>query len=441
MAEVAPLTALRYDDDELPKVIAPPYDVIGPELRKELGARAPHNIVHVDLPEGDGDARYANAARILADWRKTGVLRRDDRPSFLRYEQTFQPPGGGARITRRGFFALVRAEPYEKRVILPHERTLSGPKEDRYKLFRTTRTALSPVFLLYQDPSGGVAAGLADTGPTTRFTSAEDGIEHKLARISEVEPLRRIVAALRERPLLIADGHHRYETTLRYGAAIDEERAAAGLPARPDGAHKWVLAFLADADDPGLVVFPTHRLVRGVPTFSKDALLDGARTLFHNAAVGIEDVDALVARLAAEGKKHRSLVAVFGDGSAALLTLRDDVDLDAHPALRGWAPVLRRTDVVLLHSGILEAVLGITREQQAAQTNLAYYKIAKDAVRDTLAGEGQVLFLMNGTPVSEVRASCEAGEVMPQKSTFFYPKVPTGLVMHVLDPDDTVAAP
>ncbi len=438
MAEIAPLHALRFDDDELPAVIAPPYDVLGPAERAAYAARSPHNVVHVDLPEGDGDAKYAAAAERLASWRAQGVLRRDARGSIVRYEQTFTPPGGGAPITRRGFFALVRAEPYEARVVLPHERTLSGPKEDRYKLFRATATALSPVFLLYRDASGDVARALEDTGPVSRWTT-DDGIAHSVARITDAAELRAVAAALRDEPLLIADGHHRYETTLRYGAAIDAERAAQGLPPAPDGAHRFVLAFLADADDPGLVVFPTHRLVSAIPGFDRAALLDGVRGLFDVLPARADDVPALVAALAAAGRERPSFAAVFPGGEAALLTLRADADVDGHPVLGARAAVLRRTDCVLLHAGILEPVLGLTAEAQAQQTNLAYFKIAQDAVRALEQGGGQVLFLMNGTPVADVRRSCEAGEVMPQKSTFFYPKVPTGVVLHALDPEDTVA--
>jgi uncharacterized protein (DUF1015 family) len=438
MAEIAPLHALRFDDLEIPAVVAPPYDVLGPAERAAFAARSPHNVVHVDLPLGDGDVKYENAAQTLATWRKQGVLRRDGRGTFVRYQQTFSPPGGGAPITRRGFFALVRAEPYAARVVLPHERTLSGPKEDRYKLFCATATALSPVFLLYRDPSGAVAKALTDSGPTFRWTS-DDGIENAMARISEESEVHAIGEALRDQPLLIADGHHRYETTLRYGAAIDAERAEKGLPPAPNGAHKFVLAFLADADDPGLVVYPTHRLVKAIPSFDKQALLDGVRSLFDVTATRAEDVAALVSELAAAGKVRPSVAAVFPDGDAAILTLRADADVDGHPVLGGRAAVLRRTDCVLLHAGILEPVLGLTAEAQAKQTNLAYFKVAQDAV-SALRGEGgaQVLFLMNGTPVADVRRSCEAGEVMPQKSTFFYPKVPTGVVMHALDPNDEV---
>ena len=437
MARIAPFRALRFSDSELSDVVAPPYDVIGPEDFKKYASRSDHNIVHVDLPVGEGDAKYAHAATLLAAWQKSGALTRDEKPSILAYEQTFLPPGGGAPITRKGFFALVAAEPYEARVVLPHERTLSGPKEDRYRLFCATKTALSPVFLLYQDPAHTVANTLAAHAYTNEFTT-DDGIKHRFARVTDAKSIHAVAEALRTTQLLIADGHHRYETTLRYGASIDAERAERGEAAAPNGGHKYVLAFLADADDKGLVVFPTHRLVHSLQNFSRESFLEKAAELFHVTPVNAENAGAFADALATSGKNAPSLGIVFKDGSGAMLSLRSDVNVDTHPALKARPEVLRRMDVVLLHSGLLEAVLGMTLEEQAKQTNIAYYKVATDAVRDIKAGKGDFLVLMNGTPVSDVRKSCEVGEVMPQKSTFFYPKVPTGLVMHVLDPNDAI---
>lgn len=440
MALVLPFRALRFVDTDIASVVAPPYDVIGPKERAKFGAKSPHNIVHLDLPEGEGDARYENAARLLGEWRKSGALVREDEPGFLVYEQTFSPPGGGAQVTRRGFFALVRTEPYEARVVLPHERTLSGPKEDRYKLFCATKTALSPVFLLFRDPSGAASSALRETTLGSEFRTG-DGITHRMARVTDPATCRAISAALANEQLLIADGHHRYETTLRYGAMVDAEERAAGREPLANGAHRYVLAFLSDADDPGLVVFPTHRLVHSLPSFSPDKLLEGASALFTVTRVPAVEVDAFVAQLAKLGEKAPSLGLVFPNGEGALLSLRPDAPIDSHPALSARPAVLRRMDVVLLHSGLLESVCGITIEQQAKQENLAYYKVARDAVADLKAGKGQFLALMNGTPVADVRSSCEAGEVMPQKSTFFYPKVPTGLLLHDLDPRQAIEKP
>jgi uncharacterized protein (DUF1015 family) len=434
MAEIAPLRALRYARDPLPDVLAPPYDVIGPEEREELGARSTHNIVHLDLPAGEGDAKYANAARLLRQWIEDGVLARDRTPALFRYEQDFDPPDGGARITRRGFFALVRAEPYEKRSVLPHERTLSGPKEDRYKLFVATRAALSPVFLLYTDPSGAIREALDRAGPGDELRT-RDGIVHRLARLEDPETVKRAVGALASRPLLIADGHHRYETTVRYAKTIDDERAARGQPARPRGSHHYAMAFLADASDPGLVVFPTHRIVRSLAGFDYERMIEKARATFDVAPLPEGDAAAITGALAEAGLRGPTVAALAPDGRGHLLTLRADLDVDAHPVLGARPPVLRRADVVVLHAALIEAVLGITAEAQAKETHLRYVKSTADAIARIRRSEGDVLFLMNPTPVDVVRRACEAGEVMPQKSTYFYPKVPTGLFVHVLDPD------
>jgi uncharacterized protein (DUF1015 family) len=258
---------------------------------------------------------------------------------------------------------------------------------------------------------------------------------HRLARLEEPEAIGRVVGALAERPLLIADGHHRYETTVRYAQTIDDERAHKGLPPRPRGSHHYAMAFLADAADPGLVVFPTHRIVRGLSGFDYERMIEKARATFEIAALAGGDAATIARTLADAGRRGPTVAALAPDGRGHLLTLRADLDVDAHPVLGARPPVLRRADVVVLHAALIEAVLGITPEAQAKETHLRYVKSTADAVTRIRRGEGDVLFLMNPTPVDVVRRACEAGEVMPQKSTYFYPKVPTGLFVHVLDPD------
>jgi uncharacterized protein (DUF1015 family) len=443
MAEIAPLTPLRYDLEKLAssgglaKVVAPPYDVISPEERAELAARHPHNIVKLILPEGEGDAKYAHAAELFSAWRSEGVLVRDDEPAFYVYTQTFTPPGGGPKITRRGFLGLVKLEPFSKKIVLPHERTLSGPKLDRLKLFRATKTNLSPGFLLYRDPARALDSALDRAKPLADFETP-DGIHHAVLKLSDREALRAVVSGVRSSSLLIADGHHRYETALHYR---DESRAAVERPS-----HDYFLEFFANGDDPDLVVFATHRHVHSLPRFDFGALLEGAKALFDVTPLpGGASADVLTAELAGAGRRAPSLVACAGDGRAALFTLKEGADLATHPVLGTKVPALRRTDVALLHMGLLEPVLGITPEAQAAKTNLWYAQDAAAALRDlrgARGGEraGQVLFLMNPTPVADVREVAEAGEVMPQKSTFFYPKVLTGLCIHTLEPDRAVAA-
>jgi uncharacterized protein (DUF1015 family) len=448
MADIAPLTPLRYDLSRLPKglgnVVAPPYDVISPQERAALAARDPHNVVRLILPEGEGDAKYAEAARILAGWREEGALVRDPQPAFYRHDQTFVPPGssvGTPAIRRRGFLALVRLVPFSERVVLPHERTLSGPKEDRLRLFRATQTNLSPGFMLYRDPHGALGGALEQAEPIAQF-STDDGVQHALAKVSHPDAIEALVAGIARSTLLIADGHHRYETALRYS-----EEAAAKPGALPRGEHRFFMTFLVNGDDPDLVVFPTHRHVHSLPSFSFDELATRAAGLFHVEALPTgADAGVLVSALAAAGAagvtgKRPSLVAASPDGRAILLTLSPDADLAAHPVLGARPDVLRRTDVTLLHAGILEPLLGITPEAQAAKTNILYPQDARAALAELREGKGNVLFLMNATPVVDVRQVAEAGEVMPQKSTFFYPKIPTGLAIHTLDPARAVAPP
>jgi uncharacterized protein (DUF1015 family) len=451
MARIAPLRPLRYAldrldrlDGDLARVVSPPYDVISPDQRAALAARDPHNVVRLILPEGTGDAKYAHAGALLTRWREEGVLVRDSQPAFYRLDQTFLPPaaGAGARpITRRGFLALVELVPFSARQVLPHERTLSGPKEDRLKLFRATGANLSPGFMLYRDPRGDLDAAL-DAAEILAEFSTSDGVHHSLAKVARPDAMRAIVDGVARSTLLIADGHHRYETALAYSQEVDAARAAASAPS-PLGEHHFFMTFLTNGDDPGLVVFPTHRHVHSLPRFSFDELLRGARATFE-----VEELqrgasaDVLGEVLASARTRGRGLatVAAAGDGRSALLTLRGDVDLGTHPTLGKQPPVLRKTDVAVLHAGLLEGVLGITPAAQAAKTNLLYPQDANAALAELRAGKGDVLFLMNATPVVEVREVAEAGEVMPQKSTFFYPKVPTGLAVHTLDPARLVGA-
>jgi uncharacterized protein (DUF1015 family) len=439
MADIAPLTPLRYDVSRIPgglgSVVAPPYDVISSEDREVLAARSPHNIVRLILPSGEGDAKYAHAAGLFEQWQRDGVLVRDPEPGFYRYDQSFVPPGaepGAPRRVRRGFLALVRLAPFTDRVVLPHERTLSGPKEDRLKLFRATRANLSPGFMLYSDPRGELDGALDRAEPMADFTTA-DGVSHKLAKVRDASAIRSIVEGVARSQLLIADGHHRYETALRYSREV----AATSSRAEP----LYFMSFLANGDDPNLMVFPTHRHVHSLGPIAFDDLIQKARALFDVRELGPGlPAPAVLAALREAGGARPCLAVAAPDGRVAVLSLRSAVDLATHPTLGGQPAVLRDVDVVLLHAGILEHILGITREAQAAKTNLWYPQDASAALGELRGGRGQLLFLMNPTPVAAVRRVAEAGEVMPQKSTFFYPKVMTGLAVHTLHTERTVAA-
>ena len=433
MADIAPLRPLRYAQlADLSRLVAPPYDVITPEIREELASRSPHNVVRLILPDGRGEERYANAAALLAAFRQQGVLVRDEEPAFYRYDQTFEPPGGGPRLSRRGFLALVRLVPFEEKVVLPHERTLAGPKQDRLKLFRATKANLSPGFMLYSDPKRVLDASLAKAETLARFTTG-DGIEHHLAKIADPDAIRAIIDHVKTSQLLIADGHHRYETALHYASEIE----ASHPNASPRGAHRYFMAYLCNGDDPDLVVFPTHRLVHSLPAFEWESFLNKAREVFDVLPVPA-DAGLITMRLREQAARGPAMAAITAGGKAVVLILKKGFDLAAHPVLGARPEAVRRTDVAILHDAILEHILGISLEAQAAKTNLIYLQDAKEGIAMVSRGEGQVFFVMNGTPVAQIREVAEAGCVMPQKSTFFYPKVLTGLAFHSLDPERSV---
>jgi uncharacterized protein (DUF1015 family) len=442
MVEISAFSPLCYDLGRLPEglgpVVAPPYDVISPEQRVALADRHPHNIVRLELPEGDGDAKYQLAAGLFARWCREQVFIREPSPCLIRYDQTFAPPGRlrGRKLTRRGFLALVRLVPFADRVVLPHERTLAGPKEDRLKLLRAVRANVSPGFMLYRDPRRQLDEVLAKAEPWAEFATPDE-IHHRVARVRDRAAIHSVVEGLRSGSLLIADGHHRYETALRYA----QEVSADHLSAPDDAEHRYFMCYLVNGDDPDLVVFPTHRHVHSLPSFSFEHLLESVSAAFCVEELGQgADADTLLAALKGAARRGPCVVATARDGRGALLTLRSDIDLARHATLGKAPEVLRRTDVAVLHAGVLEHVLGITPEAQAAKTNLWYPQDAAAALAALRSGKGNVLFLMNATPVSQVREVAEAGEVMPQKSTFFYPKVLTGLALHTLDPGRRIPA-
>ncbi|MES1166017.1 MAG: DUF1015 domain-containing protein, partial [Verrucomicrobiota bacterium] len=265
MAVVAPFAGLRYDPTrvgELGPVLAPPYDVIGAAEHTALEEQHPQNVVRLELPRGESDARYAEAARLLQTWKEQGLVRPDAGPAFYVYEQQFRLPGAPASarmFARRGFFAAVRLEAFERRVILPHERTLAGPKQDRLKLMRATRTQISPIFGLYRDAEGAARAIIdeATARPAEVDATLADGGRHRLWTVTDPAATAGLARVLADKQILIADGHHRYETMLTLGPELRSLDFAAG-----QAAADFAMMFLARAEDPGLLVLPTHRMVR-----------------------------------------------------------------------------------------------------------------------------------------------------------------------------------
>jgi uncharacterized protein (DUF1015 family) len=427
MAEIAPFSGLRYALERVgdaARVLAPPYDVIGEGERLDLEARHPQNVVRLELPRGEGDARYQEAARLLAAWKAEGILRAETDRSLYFYQQDFS--FAGRAYARRGFLAAVRLEPFDRRVVLPHERTLSGPKEDRRRLMRATRTQISPVFALYRDPEGAAERELeaATAGAPALDATTPDGIRHRLWVASEAAPAARLAAVLRDKQILIADGHHRYETLL----GLQGELRPAGAPPG-SAAADYGMAFLARAEDPGLLVLPTHRLVKDLPGFDPAALRAAAAPAFEIARGDEATPEAIEARLGreAEGGRVAFALRVPGEAETTWLTLKPIADLSAL-----GPPALRSLDVTVLHGVLLGPLLGIDASALERQAYLTYTHDTTEALARVAAGEVQAAFLMNATRVQQVLAACEAGFVLPQKSTYFQPKLATGLVMYPL---------
>ncbi len=446
MAVIAPFNGLRYDLARVgdpSRVLAPPYDVISDAQRLDLEARHPQNVVRLELPRGDGDAKYANAAALLDAWIAEGILRRDERPALYRYEQTFRwpsgrspsggvPSGNGQIHVRKGFFTLVKLEPFASRVVLPHEHTLSAPKEDRRKLMRATRTHISQVFGLYRDPQGAteVALGADASMPPLLDGTTADGCRHRLWAVTEPRAIAHVAEVLRDKQILIADGHHRYETMV---ALRDELRPAGRAPGR-SGAD-WGAMFLARAEDPGLLVLPTHRLISNLPSWSADALRAGAAAAFDVSRGDERDAAAIEARLA-RAERVTFAVRAAGERETTWLALKPFADLSPL-----GPPALRTLDVTVLHGIVLGPLLGIDASAMAKQSYLGYTHDTTQALGEVEAGRVQAAFLMNATKVEQVLQACEAGFVLPQKSTYFQPKLATGLVMYRIDPDAEIAAP
>jgi uncharacterized protein (DUF1015 family) len=419
MAEIKPLEALHYDlarTGGLQDVVAPPYDVIDETQRAELEARSPYNVVRIDLPRGDGDP-YSHAARLFGQWRDEGVLVADDEPALWPLAQDYTGPDGRRR-TRRGFLARVRVTEYGEGRIRPHERTHPGPKEDRLRLTRATKANLSPIFSLFSDPAGAAWQALdpfTQTAPWAESTD-DDGTVNRLWRVGDPGAIAAATSALADAELLIADGHHRYETARVYAEEIGGK-----------GPHNYVLMCLVALQDPGLTVFPTHRLIRGLRPDQHETLADALRRDFNVELLG-GDTAALVPE-AADDVRFGYIDAHFR--RPVMLTLKDPSLADA--ALPGHAAPYRRLDTAVLEALVLKGALEMTDDDIDHLSGLGYARDAGEALDLVQSAQYDAAFFMAPTPIDRVREVAEAGESMPPKSTYFFPKVPTGLVFNPLE--------
>jgi len=410
-ARVRPFRALVFDPavaGDMQDLVAPPYDVIGPDYRDELASRNQWNVVGIDLPS----IPYDTVAATIADWTAQGVLKRHDQPVMIAWTQEFDLPDGSHR-TRKTIVAVVGAEPYETRVVRPHERTHAGPKEERLRLMNATKVQLSPVFGLYPDPAGEAWAAAAVSGEPDAVITDDDGTVHRLWTITDADRLAAIEQALAGRWILIADGHHRYETALAYQAERRAEDGVGGADGDADGdrAYDFVLMGLTSLDDDGLVVLPTHRVLKEWPAGAEE----------HLDVTPLDDsLDALEAALA----------AAPADQVAAGLVLPDRAVLLTTP--RGGATAAERLDLAVLERDLLVPALGGDQAHLAHEGLLSYTKDSRDAWDAVRSGRAAAALIVRHIPTEQVAAVAEEGGVMPQKSTYFFPKLLTGVAFQPL---------
>lgn len=453
MAVVRPFRGIRYNPErvgDLAKVMCPPYDVVDQKERKRLVETSPWNLIRVELPqekpsEPATDDDYARAAALLAGWEKEGILMRDERAAFYPYLQAYVGPDGKKR-ERRGFLCALRVEDYENGAVRPHEKTLPKPKEDRFKLLTATATNVSPVFGLYDDKEGKVSEVMArafGAKPIAEFTDAK-GIEHRVWRVDDGEAQAPVRDALTSSRVYIADGHHRYETAIRYRNARREQ--AEPKVALGSAGYDYALAYLADVRDPGLAVFPIHRLAK-VPSGMTAAALRTALERFYTVeeipgadpAAGAEALaPVLEGALGKEPSRKEKVFVVYSKTLALAWVLRSKPDaLAAFLQSVGVPRPVAALDVTALHRTILEETL----HASYAEGTVHFAHSIADAI-DIAQGKGtgagdkgpfDLAILLHATKVSELLSVVDAGETMPQKSTFFYPKPSTGIVMNRID--------
>ncbi len=427
MAQIKVFKGLRFDTEkagDIKSLCCPPYDIISEEQRLGYLSTNENNIIRLELPK-EGENPYATAAEVLKTWEENGVLIREDKPALYVYEEEFT--AYGKRNSIKGLICRLKVEEFSKGVVLPHEFTLSKAKEDRLNLMKATNCNFSQIYGLYMDEEHTSLAtidALSEGAPQMEFTD-EDNITHRMWIVTDETAIEKLTSDFEDRKIYIADGHHRYETALNYRNYCREN----GISKEGD-AQDYQMIFLCDMGHPGLVVFPTHRLVRDLDNFQKDTVLEKCKAYFDIESFdSAENMEQILSDKDAQGKKAFGFYT--GKGEWYLLTLKDIAVMDE--LLPELSEASRQLDVTVLHSLILENIFGIDKENMAAQINLTYTKFFEEALSAVDEGSAQCSFVLNPTKVTEIRDVASAGEKMPQKSTYFYPKMITGMVMNKLD--------
>ncbi len=390
-------------------VVAPPYDQISPEMQDRLEAMSPWNIVRATLPRDECGDRYVRARDTLGQWEREGVWAADPQPAIYPYHQTYAVDGG--EVTRKGFVALGEVSGYSAGIVLPHERTHAGPKKDRLELLEATGADIGLLFMLVGDPAGDLLEVTRPDGEPAAEARDLKGERHRLWRITDPATIARAQELIASRSVIIADGHHRYETAVEYAH-------------RHPGADRKLMAFFG-LEAPGLTIVPNHRLVHRVEGFSLDRLVESASRWFDVEPLG----DPIAFR-----PTHRA-IGVVAATNAVVLRLRDQA-FDELPWPSGTSPAWRRLAVSILHEGLLRPLLDITDEKLDARTHVDYTADQIDAVKLAREGQYQAAFLIAPTTPEELQAVVKGGELLPQKSTHFYPKLLDGLVFHGLPKGD-----
>lgn len=444
MPEIIPFRALRYNPRVVPdlaEVVAPPYDVISPDAQLRYHARHPYNVVRLILPTDDPAAgptgnRYLRAAETFAAWQRDGILERDPAPAVYLYEQEFSV-GAARRLRRRGLLALVRLHDYADGVIFPHERTFARYRDDRLRLMRACPANLEAILGFYPGPAPAVATILdthAARDPMMRLVD-EDGVGHRVWLVRDRTEIDALAEALRDRPVIIADGHHRYETALNFR----NERRTPDVVARaaaPPSLDGFVLMNLVAAHDPGLVILPTHRVIRRLPVRMDEPLGPALARHFAVRALPLDSGDPLRSlRLALADLARRPegsiACAVYAGGSEVLILDLADPGVPQALLAEGRAPALANLDVAVLHRLVIETLWGIPANSQRDDA-IQYTRDESQALAAVRGGEAAVAVFLNAPRVAQVQAVAMAGDRMPQKSTFFFPKVLSGLVFNPL---------
>jgi uncharacterized protein (DUF1015 family) len=446
MARIYPFRAWRYNPSSvrLDDVVTQPYDKISPSMQQAYYQRSPYNLVRIilGLPElfdaERGESVYTRAARDFRDWREQGILVQEKDPCIFAYSQQFRVPGSDIIKTRRGFIALGKLHDYEEQVVFRHEQTLSKPKSDRLNLLKATHAHFGQIFMLYSDPAGSVEQILYDgNGPAEAEVTDEYGVLHRLWRVVDPAAIRLLTAAMDDKKLIIADGHHRYETALNYS-----KQFAGNLPGKPEFSanqmpqppypESAVMMTFVNMDSDGLVILPTHRVVHslqgaGPVGFDPVAFAMAAMEFFHVEALPESDAASYIHLLARQ--EGTAFIAVTQAGPLLLRARPDAVAA----ALHFLPERQRQLDLTALHSIVLDRLLGLDAEKVRDQTNLRYLRDAAEAVDQVRRAEADVTFLTKPVSMEQLREVAFAGDVMPQKSTDFFPKLLSGLAIYALE--------